>query len=420
MIFGVPAVSSRFGTQVDELAQIFGNATSQLAAVILSHNPKSIADIQAKYSASPITADSSSIIPIVQPKVRILLVPGHEPDFGGTEFGSLKERDMTVELAQNLSGFLANNSHYQVITTRDKNQWLPTFANYFKNNWQDIIDWEKASAKDMAYRISIGSSTPSVPIIIHNNAPGDVVNRLYGITKWANENDIDITIHIHFNDDSVHPYNVPGSHSGFAIYVPEHQYGNSTTSKAVAETIFKRLSKYNPVSDLGGESTGIVEEPSLIAIGAHDTANAASMLIEYAYIYEPQFTNPDTRSLALKDLAYQTYLGLEDFFGSKTVYALGSSYDTVALPHSWMQAISDKNVQNADVFALQTALLNDGEYPPKQSDLNQCPRTGKFGLCTREALQAFQQKYSINDEVDTVGKKTRQILNQTFGGTNTL
>jgi N-acetylmuramoyl-L-alanine amidase len=240
ILFGVPAVSSRFGPQVDQITRLFGEATSQFAAVILSHNPKSITDIQAKYNSPGVTFATSNGTPISQPKVRILLVPGHEPDFGGTEFGSLKERDMTVELAQDLSGFLANNDHYQVITTRDHTQWLPTFANYFKNNWQDIIDWEKASAKDMAYRISIGSSTPSVPIIVHNRAPNDVAYRLYGITKWANENDIDITIHIHFNDDTEHPYNTPGSHSGFAIYVPEHQYGNSTTSRAIAETIFKR------------------------------------------------------------------------------------------------------------------------------------------------------------------------------------
>jgi len=89
MIFGVPAVSSRFGSQVDQIAQLFGEATNQLAAVILSHNPKSISDLQAKYN-SPISNPSSLNLPATVNKVRILLVPGHEPGYGGAEFGSLK------------------------------------------------------------------------------------------------------------------------------------------------------------------------------------------------------------------------------------------------------------------------------------------------------------------------------------------
>ncbi len=419
LIFGVPALSSRFGTQIDQFAQMFAQAGDELATVILSHSPKSIADLQAKYN-SPVTNTSVLNLPSTVNKVRILLVPGHEPGFGGAEFGTLKEREMTVELAQDLQAYLNTNDHYQVFVTRDDNQWLQPFTDYFKNNWQDIIDWEKASALDMAHRILIGSATKPVSLVIHNSAPNDVAYRLYGITKWANENDIDITIHIHFNDDSVHSGNIPGTFSGFAIYVPEHQYGNSTTSRALAETIFKRLSKYNPVSDLSAESTGLVEDPSLIAVGAHDTANAASMLIEYAYIYEAQFASPDTKSLAIKDLAYQTYLGLEDFFDSNAAKALGNSYDTVVLPHAWMQVIAGKNIQNSDVFALQTALSLDGEYPPANKKLNECPRTGKLGPCTQAALQAFQTKYGITGETNSVGVKTLHVLNQNYGVANTL
>jgi len=327
---------------------------------------------------------------------------------------------MTVELAQDLGAYLSSNNHYQFFVTRNNTDWLEPFADYFKNNRQDIIDWEKASVQEMAHRIAIGSATAIVPAVNHNSAPNSVAMRLYGITKWANENDIDITIHIHFNDDPVHQGGVPGTHSGFAIYIPEHQYENSTTSKALANTIFKRLAKYNPVSDLEGESAGIVEDPDLIAIGSHDTADAASMLIEYAYIYEQQFANPDTRSLALKDLAYETYLGLEDFFDAGTATALGNSYDTVALPHSWMQVISGKNTQSTDIFALQTALITDGDYPPPDKDLNQCPRTGKFGPCTETALKSFQDKYGITDETNTIGTKTLHVLNQNYGVAHTL
>ena len=416
MIFGVPAVSSRFAPEVDYIARLFGEATNQLAAVILSHNSKSVADIQSHYdsSLSPVVSVTTfnSIVPT---KVRILIVPGHEPDYGGAEYESLKERNMTVELAQDLSSFLNSDSHYQTFITRDTQEWSPDFAAYFKNNWNDIVAWEKASFQDVAHRISIGSSTKTVPAVVHRRVPNEVATRLYGITKWANENDIDITIHIHFNDSPDHPGTAMGTHTGFTIYIPEHQYTNGTSSRAVAETIFKRLSKYNPVSDLKGESAGLVEDQDLIAIGANDTASAASVLIEYGYIYEPQFVSDDTRSLALKDLAYQTYLGLQDFFIASSSTALDQAYDTVALPHSWIRVISGKNTQNADVFALQTALFADGEYPPATKSLSDCPRTGSFGACTREALQVFQKKYGIVNEKNAVGEKTLQLLNQNYG-----
>ncbi|MDD5165205.1 MAG: N-acetylmuramoyl-L-alanine amidase [Candidatus Pacebacteria bacterium] len=414
MLFGVPAVSSRFGGEVDYVAQIFSQATEQLAAVILSHNPKTVADIKSRYT-SPIVQVASINDKSIHNKVRILIVPGHEPNYGGAEYSSLKERDMTVELAQDLAGFLEKDTHYEVFVTRDGNDWSPIFAEYFKNNWQNIIDWQAGSAQDIAHRISSGTVVPPTKTVYHNKAPSNVAYRLYGITKWANENDVDITIHIHFNDAPGHGSRTPGDHTGFAIYIPERQYANSATSKVVAETIFKRLSKYNPVSSLTGESAGIVEDPDLIAIGAHDTADAASMLIEYGYIYEPQFLNAGTRDLAIKDLAFQTYLGLEDFFSAPDAAAVSRAYDTVALPHTWKSVISEKNTQNTDVFALQSALLVDGEYPPYARDLSDCPRTGKLGPCTQTALQQFQKKYSISGETNIVGQRTMQILNTNYG-----
>ena len=121
-------------------------------------------------------------------------------------------------------------------------------------------------------------------------------------------------IHLHLNDYPGHSSTVAGKYSGLVIYIPAQQYNNSSTTKAVADAMFKRLSLYNPIDNLPIESGGIIDDPELIAVGVGNTADAASMLIEYDYIYEPQFVNPKVRSLALKDLAYQTYLGLQDFF----------------------------------------------------------------------------------------------------------
>ncbi len=263
-------------------------------------------------------------------KVHILLVPGHEPNFGGAEFtskkyGTLKERVMNNELAKNLYGLLQDDPHYDVTITRNNESWYPEFENYFKYNWSAIMQWQNDSHREMKHLVSIGSTTAlqivatSAPVF-HNTAPTNVAYRLYGITKWSNENNIDMVLHIHFNDDTKHKNGVPGKHSGFAIYVPAGQFGNSTTTKALANALFRRLKMNNVVSDLPGESSGIVDESQLIAIGANNTADAASMLIEYGYIYESQFIDPASRSLAVKKLAEQTYLGLKDFFQTPILY----------------------------------------------------------------------------------------------------
>lgn len=404
-LLAAPWLALNYSGQIHYITDAMSSVVDQLAAVIM-HNPRTIAGLQTKYNSE--ATDPSS-------KVRILIVPGHEPDYGGAQFKDLKERDMTVELGQDMAHFLENDSHYQVFTARDTHSWTPFLSDYFKNSWNDIISWQKASHREESHLISVGSVTRIVPTVSHNRAPLNVAMRLYGMTKWSNENDIDIAIHIHFNDDPGHPRNIPGDHSGFAIYVPAGQYGNSGTTKAVADTIFKRLAKYNPKSDLPGESKGIIDEPDLIAVGANNTADAASMLIEYSYIYEPQFADPNTRSLALKDLAYQTYLGLQDFFDKKNVTDLARSYDTLILPHNWDAAMDKANVLSSDIYAMQTAFISDGLYPPPNKGMNDCPRSGKIGPCTKAAIEAFQNRYGIKGENGVVGPKTVEAMNRVYG-----
>jgi hypothetical protein len=393
-----------FPNQIRYTLSTIGNAGIQLASVILSHNFRSVAEIQSHYNS---TSPNSPL-----GKVRILLVPGHEPNFGGAKFADLKERDMTVELAQDLQKFLAGNSHYQVFITRDTQAWDPVFSSYFNNDWSDIVEWTQASHDEFSRLVAIGSTTRTYSTVRHNKAPEDVALRLFGIAKWSDENNIDIAIHIHFNDNIRTDASRPGKYSGFAIYVPASQYGNSTTTKVIADSIFKRLSKYNPVSDLPGETSGIIDEPELIAIGANNTADAASMLIEYSYIYEPQFQNSRVRSMAINDLAFQTYLGLQDFFDPNNNIDLARSYDTLILPYKWDGPLVDDKAPARDVFALQTALMFNGVYPPSDKSKNDCPRTGTIGACTRASLQVFQSKYGIIGEDGIAGQKTLHTLSQ--------
>ncbi len=350
-----------------------------------------------------------------QRKIRILIVPGHEPDYGGAEFGNIKERDLVVELGQDLERLLKADDDYQVFITRDTQAWNPIFADYFKNNWDDIAAWKKAARKEISRLISAGSTAIPAPTVIHNNIPTDVAVRLYGINKWANENNIDLVIHIHINDYWGYLANVPGKYSGFVIYLPAQQYSNSTTTGAVAEAVFNRLAKYNPVSNLRQESSGLVSDSELIAVGANNTSDAANMLIEYDYIYEPQFVNPKIRGLALKDLAYQTYLGLQDFFGGSNGDNSANLYNP-SLLYAWNNSATDKNSDPSDIYALQTALILDDDYPPAGKTKNNCPHSGIFGTCTRAALTAFQNKYGIGDKSGIMDEKTFGLLNNIYLG----
>lgn len=247
------------------------------------------------------------------PKVNILVVPGHEPKYGGAEYNNLKERDLVLKIGDHLTTYLKTEPAFTVMQSRNTVGWNPILSKYFTDNWNDIITWRAKHVKERAALIAVGKYTIR-ETVQHNTAASAVSVRLHGINKWSNENDIDIAIHLHINDNPRSNTSIPGKYSGFTIYVPDGQHLNGTTTRALAEAIKKRLALHYPVSNLPGERAGVVDSQDLIAIGSYNSASAASMLIEYGYIYEKQFTDPAEREIILKDLAYQTHLGIQDFF----------------------------------------------------------------------------------------------------------
>lgn len=371
-----------------------------LASIIISHDFKTVAEIKSNYK-NP------------RSDLRILIVPGHEPNYGGAEYSNLKERDINVELGQYLKGFLEENNNYKVFITRDQHGWNNTFSDYFVDNKEDILEWINLSKKDHSENLSIDKSNNFTSKVKHNYAAPEIATRLYAITKWSNENDIDVVIHVHINDNVGHGMHTPGKYSGFSIYVPDEQYGNSKTTKVLAKSIFERLRKYNPVSNLPVESEGIIDDPELIAIGSNNTSDAASLLIEYGYIYESQFSNPEVRRVATKDFAYQTYLGLQDFFDSQKSLNLSRVYDSSVIPYYWNDTFNSNSLKaSPDVFALQTVLMSEGLYPPKGKNKNDCPRTGKIGPCTKDSIKLFKERYGIVEDGVLIGPKMLEILNQ--------
>lgn len=338
-----------------------------------------------------------------QEKVRVLIVPGHQPESGGTEYKGVYERDIVVDIANALANRLALNPHYEVTVSRGRAAWNPVFQSYFDTNTTKIERFLESQKTRMAEHVADGKLTARSEQVYHNTTPRPAATQLYGINKWASEHDIDITLHLHIND-----YNrrsKAGEYDGFAVYIPDRQYSNAEASRAVGEAIAHRLSAYHATSTLPLEDAGVVEDQELIAIGAANTADSAALLIEYGYIYEPQFQQASVRPLAIEDYAYQTYLGLQDFFKDPVPDTIG----TLALPYDWETVRVAPGASGPGIYALQSALRRLGVYPPAGKNFSDCPVSGKAGPCTITALSAYQAAQGF-ESTGTLGPKTRAVL----------
>ncbi len=351
------------------------------------------AELQAKYAAALTSGE----------KVRILIVPGHEPTLGGTEYEGFYEREMVLEIAEKLAGSLAANPHFEVMTTRTVLGWTPEFASYFKSGEKKtkkfVADQRKVFEKNVK-KGDVEERTEEVP---HATARNDIAIRLYGVNRWANENGIDLLVHLHINDTGGGEA-LRKSTSGYAIYVPDAQYGNGPASAPIANAIAARLSALSATSTLPIEDKGVVEDQSLIAIGSYGTLAAPSVLIEYGYITEPKFLHIETRRTVSTDLAYQTYRGIQDFFKDPSPVR----YPSLVLPYAWMEG-KHKDGANVHTYALQAALRSLGFYPGDGKTLTACPISGIWDECTTAAVKAFQASKNLT-QTGEIGPATKAAL----------
>ena len=125
---------------------------------------------------------------------------------------------------------------------------------------------------------------------------------------------MDIVLHLHFNDYPGRAYDLPGKYSGFAIYIPDDQLPNYRASSEIAQSIRQELKKNQTESNFLKEKDIIIEDQQLIAVGSNASRDGVSILLEYGYIYEPEFANKAERTRALQQLAKQTYAGVKNFF----------------------------------------------------------------------------------------------------------
>ncbi len=338
-------------------------------------------------------------------KIRVLLVPGHDNETWGTEFRGMKEVELNRVVANNLYSYFSKDPAFEVFITQKDGEYAEPFATYLTSQKEAIRQFRDSHKAVQQARREKGEVV-GVSGVNHNYASEEVSIKLHGINKWANENDIDIAIHIHFNDHAGRVWNKKGEHSGFSIYVPEPQLKNSAVSKDIARKVSESLAPFSAFSSLPGEGGGVIDEQDLIAIGPFNTLDSATMLIEYAYIYESQLANHALRERVLEEYAFRTYAGVKDFFGSTLVKNTSSQ-----LPrYRFTKNLKNGMVGSADVLMLQSALVRAGVYPVAGKDLHECPVSGTFGACTVASVRAFQKQKKL-PVTGFVGAGTRKALN---------
>jgi len=154
-----------------------------------------------------------------------------------------------------------------------------------------------------------GKITPARAEMGHRETPFEAAIFMYGVNKWAGENEVDLTLHLHFNNNP--KYKGKPNYEGFAIYIPEKQYQNSLSSRKIAEFLLAEITKVQKVSTMKAESKGIVEDQELIALGCYNTSLTPSLVVEYAYIYEDIMLAQDSRDNFITQMALSTAQALE-------------------------------------------------------------------------------------------------------------
>jgi N-acetylmuramoyl-L-alanine amidase len=358
---------------------IFKDGTSNFLASVFFTTSVYTEDIVEKYNGASSGKHDE--------KIKILIVPGHDNDSFGAYANNTTEAEINLIVAEELKNILEKEKGIEILLSRDGSGYNPELQKYLDSEKENIEEFQKEK-KEIIKELMEEGKVKSNIVVQHNFARPEVVDILYGINKFANDNDFDITLHIHFNDYPGRTSSY-GKYSGFSIYVPEKQYSNAEASHDFAEKVARHLSNMFAVSDMPKENM-ITEDQELIAIGSYNTVDSVSALIEYGYIYESQFTDQKVKDVILKELAQQTYFGIMDYLNdTESDHETFKDFDN----YKWKRNLSfgDKGL---DVLALQN-FLHDRGYYPYNDNLNNCPLNGNFRNCTESALKKYQSDNNI-------------------------
>lgn len=248
----------------------------------------------------------------IEDPFKILIVPGHDEEDYGAKYKDLTEEEINLDLSMILFDHLKKDQSFEVFITRETGKYNEEFKEYFEKEKEGIVSFIESRKDQTADLIDSGAFEPT-RVVEHNVVSGDVSLRLYGINKWVNENDIDLVLHVHFNDYPRKKNEF--KYTGFSIYVPSAGMTGYEGSKKLGETLRENLSKHFKESNLPVESDIVIENSDLIAVGSNNTLEKSnSVLIEYGYIYEDIFYNEEKRGENLEKAAFETYLSIKDLF----------------------------------------------------------------------------------------------------------
>lgn len=254
---------------------------------------------------------------IIEPKpIRILIVPGHDNEVFGAQYKNVKEANMAAALGLRMYAILKKDKRFQVYITRNEESYTKIFSDYFKNNMDAIEVFKDNAKKANEKEVKDGTFIKNDNGVPHSNAKTHVALKLYGINKWANENNIDAIIHIHFNDDGRRNRSKPGPYEGFSVYAPEKELASSEISMPLAQNIFNDLKKKYTNSTYVRENGGVIADQKLIAMGAYDTLapTVRTVLIEYGFIYEKKFKTYTLRKTAYNNMSKITADSITNYF----------------------------------------------------------------------------------------------------------
>ena len=103
-------------------------------------------------------------------KVKILLVPGHEEDFGGKEYRGIKERDLNVLLANHLYDLFSKDKGVAILNVKDnKGNFSKWFSDYTKENELAIKEFRNSVRANFKKAINDGFEIKNT--VTHNKAP---------------------------------------------------------------------------------------------------------------------------------------------------------------------------------------------------------------------------------------------------------
>ena len=147
--------------------------------------------------------------------IKIIIVPGHDENNSGAVFGAVKEADMNLKVAEELFDLFKNDKHFETLLVRDADGYNEKISAYIEENSEEIQAFV-SEKKDIMQDLNAVGKVNGYVNVQHNSARPEVVKILYGINKYANDNDFDIILHVHFNDYPGRSGS-DGKYSGFSV-----------------------------------------------------------------------------------------------------------------------------------------------------------------------------------------------------------